>query len=319
MNEDKITRSEKQKGLLGDEYIVHRDESGNEIGRSKRRETLLQGVVTENLDLNGHVESTSRKETTLLGEERIVTRSADRKIESITTPVTDAILREDHLVSRDREGKVISRTYNQKSFAGGYRETIPAAFGEGGKALGILAALLGLLVVFAIFATMILWLPGAAIAGIVAFFHAPSVAKIFPETAVSFPVPIQRKRRQSSYLRLDPKTFKDLVNVRDVLWIPVAAASGFLILSFTIMAAEQKEADVWEALGVLGVVLGAFASYFWAKKMYTWRLNGLLLESQGIDTGNAGTIARVWNGFAIAVVVILVVLPLLISALARAL
>jgi hypothetical protein len=307
-----MSRSEKRADWLGNEYIVHLDDSGSEIGRSRTEEKFFGGKVTKNFDADRNLQSTTETEETLLGEKRHVTRSTSGEIETVSTHES-SLLGDDHYVNRDRDGNVVSRTYERKNWLGErYRETIPSSGGDGiggivGLVLGIAALVLMLFVAISVLLTIPIWMGAAAVAGIIAYFHAPSIAAQLAIESLPQPSAIARKRNRPPYFRFQRESLKRCLGFSTVLWIPVGAAVSFAALMAFVMGAANQRDSVGTAVFAGSVVMALIIAYRWSKRVYVWRLSEILLEPRQVDTGKAGTIARVWNVLSIGFVGLLTV------------
>ncbi|MBR5228248.1 MAG: hypothetical protein IKV96_00250 [Firmicutes bacterium] len=60
-------RSEKRTDMFGDEYIVHYDRSGRQVGRSEQRKDMFGQTYTQHFDANGKTIGTSQERQGLFG------------------------------------------------------------------------------------------------------------------------------------------------------------------------------------------------------------------------------------------------------------
>lgn len=164
-----------------------------------------------------------------------------------------------------------------------------------GLALGIAFLMLALFVAMSIALTIPIWVGAAATAGIIAYFHAPTVARGLTNTPAENPVVIPRKRNRPPYFRMARCCAGTLTTT---LGLSVLAGSAVAFIIALPMGLLNQRDQLSTIIFGGATVLGIIASYRWSKRMYLWRLSELVLEANQLDTGKAGALARTWNALA---------------------
>lgn len=145
--------------------------------------------------------------------------------------------------------------------------------------------------------TVAIWIIAPAVAGIVAFLHAPSLARKLASSSLPAPEAINR-RKGRPYFRLPRGSISRGLTSELPLYLPLAA--GVLVVGLVALFWWWKN-PMLSAIYFAAAILGSVLSHFFSRRMYLWRLNALLLERRGIDTGNAGTFALICHVASIAV------------------
>lgn len=172
--------------------------------------------------------------------------------------------------------------------------------------LGCILMLAGLFAVLFVaviaLVTSFIWLGAAAVAAIVAFFHAPVVAARINVDELDPPERTNRSRNRPPYFRYGAM-LKRHYEFKTTLWIPFVSGLGYALLAGGILLLTNNDGfSVWVTAAAIG--LAAFLSFTVPSRMYGWRLNDILLKAHNADSGKAGIIAGIWNGVAITVLTV---------------
>lgn len=219
----------------------------------------------------------------------------------------------DHEVTTDSRGRVLFRTYTRQGFGGEYKETVSEP--DSARTEAAVEAVGGffarwIVIVFAamaVLATIPIWLGGASVAGIVAYLHAPVIARRLSKVHVPEARSVPQSGAQKAYYRLPDGAISAGLGSDLLLFVPIlsgVAVSGCFAATFW-WAARDEPTGLWTKVMLVGsIVLGGVLSDFVARCVYRDRVNELLLESKGFDTRGARTSGRVWYGVSIALTVI---------------
>lgn len=282
-----MARSENRQDLFGNEYVVHFDDTGKEVGRSRTEEKLFGGEVTKTYDNDGNLTSRTEEEESLFGKNRAVTRSKSGDVEAITTKEA-TLFGEDHLVTRDTTGQVVSRTYEREGFFGNkYRETIQERPpDESGSWIGSLIGKLvvaGIAIWLAIMALMVaamsapIWLGALAAGVIVGFLLAPgAVARISDEQFAEISVREETNGKKSR-ARLTDDSVKKAVrfspHLMVILGTSLAYTAGMAIWPL-VSSPDTFTQIVLAVAALVGVILATIAG----RRVMCWRFENLVFE-----------------------------------------
>jgi hypothetical protein len=289
-----MPHSEKKKGLFGDAYTEHRDDSGQKTGESVEKEGWFGDKYTEHRDATGTKTGESREKTGWFGDDFTEHRDNSGTKTGESRHKT-GLFGDEYIEHRDASGNKTGESREKTGLFGNkyleHRDLRKPPSDDGGSsdigdALGkiigffLIVGIVIWLVMMAVAITVMLspiWLGGLAVGAITGFVLATrSAAKISDDALARIPVVTEEKRRKSRF-RVANEFLNSSIkfNPQILSLIGATVAYGVALTAWPYYTTSDTFTRILLGAGVLaGTILGTLAG----RRVFLWEYENRIFE-----------------------------------------